>query len=176
MSVVVRAAAPDDAAAIDAVRFASWQAAYGHLIPGSVFADWDPAALTERMRAALTAGIRRGLVAETDGAVVGFCTYGACRDDDLPEASEVYAIYARPDHWSTGVGRALLGSALGDLGASAGAAAGAAAGRPIVLWVLRDNARARRFYEIAGFTPDGTTRDTALLGGGPLPELRYRLA
>jgi len=40
-----------------------------------------------------------------------------------------------------------------------------------VLWVLADNARARRFYERAGFAPDGATSILAGLGG--VLELRY---
>ena len=33
----------------------------------------------------------------------------------------------------------------------------------------------RRFYESFGLLPDGAVRDTTLLGGAPLPEVRYRL-
>ena len=42
----------------------------------------------------------------------------------------------------------------------------------ITLWVLRDNRRARRFYERAGFAPDGATHVLTRLGD--VPELRYR--
>ena len=42
----------------------------------------------------------------------------------------------------------------------------------ITLWVLRDNRRARRFYERAGFAPDGATN--VLTGLGDVLELRYR--
>jgi GNAT superfamily N-acetyltransferase len=42
----------------------------------------------------------------------------------------------------------------------------------IALWVLRDNRRARRFYERAGFTPDGATNVLTRLGS--VIELRYR--
>jgi hypothetical protein len=38
--------------------------------------------------------------------------------------------------------------------------------------VLRDNLRARRFYELAGFTPDGATN--VLTGLGSILEVRYR--
>jgi RimJ/RimL family protein N-acetyltransferase len=38
--------------------------------------------------------------------------------------------------------------------------------------VLRDNQRARRFYERAGFAPDGATN--VLTGLGDVLELRYR--
>ena len=36
--------------------------------------------------------------------------------------------------------------------------------RSITLWVLRDNQRARRFYERAGFAPDGATNVLSGLG------------
>jgi hypothetical protein len=41
----------------------------------------------------------------------------------------------------------------------------------VVLWVLADNARARRFYDKAGFAPDGGTNILAGLGG--VLEVRY---
>lgn len=40
------------------------------------------------------------------------------------------------------------------------------------LWVVSDNPRARRFYEAAGWAPDGTTRREDLLGS-PVDEVRY---
>jgi GNAT superfamily N-acetyltransferase len=164
MSLTVRPAVVDDAEAVDVVRFTSWRAAYGRFVPAAFFDGFDHAAAVARWRAGLTDGGRRAFVAERDGAVVGFCTYGPCRDADRPDADEIYAVYAMPEHWSSGVGRALMGAALQAL-----------RGRPVVLWVLRDNARARRFYEIAGLRPDGAARDTTMLGGVPLPEVRYRL-
>ena len=40
----------------------------------------------------------------------------------------------------------------------------------IILWVLRDNRRARRFYERAGFRRKGTEHPSYFAGG---PEVRY---
>ena len=76
---------------------------------------------------------------------------------------ELYAIYVIPAWWSAGVGRALLGSVLPALEAEGY--------RRVVLWVLADNARARRFYERAGFAPDGGTNILTGLGG--VLEVRY---
>jgi hypothetical protein len=42
-----------------------------------------------------------------------------------------------------------------------------------VLWVLPANARARRFYEIAGWVADGSERTMEVLGV-VVPEVRYR--
>ena len=46
--------------------------------------------------------------------------------------------------------------------------------RCITLWVLEDNARARRFYERVGFAPDGASHRLPDLGG--VTEIRYRRA
>ena len=78
--------------------------------------------------------------------------------------AELYALYVRPAWWSTGTGRALMERVL--------ARTGAAGYQAITLWVLRDNERARRFYERAGFTPDGATN--VLAGLGDILEVRYR--
>ena len=44
----------------------------------------------------------------------------------------------------------------------------------ITLWVLEANARARRFYQRAGFIPDGARHVLDDLGG--VTEIRYRRA
>jgi ribosomal protein S18 acetylase RimI-like enzyme len=76
---------------------------------------------------------------------------------------ELYALYLLPAWWSVGVGRALMTSVLDSLRGDRY--------RRVVLWVLADNARARRFYERAGFTLDGGTN--VLTGLGGVLEVRY---
>ncbi len=78
-------------------------------------------------------------------------------------AAELYALYVAPAHWSTGAGRALMGRALEE--------AQAESYPRIVLWVLEQNTRARRFYERAGFRQRGRTHSLGWLGG--VPEVRY---
>ena len=76
------------------------------------------------------------------------------REDDVRARSgEIYAIYVHPDHWSSGVGQALLDSALADL-------IGAGFDN-VMLWVLDSNARACRFYELAGWARDEPLQDRA---------------
>lgn len=158
----VRPATPDDAAAITEVRVASWQGAYGDHLPADYWTTYDSAAATARYAAMISSGRTRVLVAEAE-TVVGFVFFGPNRDDDLPAGvAEIYAIYVHPDAWSTGAGRGLMSAALAALSQV-----------PVVLWVLTANARARRFYDRAGFAPDGAAKD-AEMPGGNLPELRYR--
>jgi GNAT superfamily N-acetyltransferase len=79
------------------------------------------------------------------------------------DVGELYALYLLPAWWSAGVGRALMTSALDSLRGDRY--------RRVILWVLADNARARRFYERAGFTLDGGTN--VLTGLGGVLEVRY---
>ena len=160
----VRPAIAADGRAIAEVRILSWRATYGPYLPEDVWQDVDIDAHTSRFERGLEDATITALVAEVDGCVRAFAIYGPCRDTDLPGAGEVMAIYAHPEYFSTGLGRALLPAAIEALGA-----------RPVVLWVLENNARARRFYEIAGFRPDGGRKPAQLLGGVELPEIRYRL-
>ena len=60
------------------------------------------------------------------------------------------ALYVRPEAWGTGVAARLHDRAVEEL-----RAAGVARAR---LWVLEENARARRFYERRGWRADGSTR------------------
>ncbi|MEU9063862.1 GNAT family N-acetyltransferase [Streptomyces sp. NPDC048430] len=64
----------------------------------------------------------------------------------------------------TGTGRALLAEV------TARPRADGFAG--MSLWVLKENARARRSYERAGFRPDGA-EEAFEAGGAMVPEVRY---
>ena len=90
--------------------------------------------------------------------VVGFASTGPAREADA--VSELYAIYLLPSAWGTGLATPLAEAALADLA-------------DVVVWVLEDNPRARRFYERLGFTSDGTTREETF-GSAVVKELRYR--
>ena len=108
---------------------------------------------------------RPPIVAEVNGRIVGFISVGPTVDDEGD--GELYAIYVRPRHWGTGVGRELIAAGeerLRELGH-----------REAHLWVLDDNPRARRFYEAAGWSTDGTRR-TIELFGMEIPEVRYTKA
>lgn len=168
--MLIRRAEPADARAIAAVHVRSWQAAYAGLMPQD---HLD--ALTPAMRVPLWDRVLRGassprtevLVAEVEGVVAGFAGFGPGRDEDVdPESvAEVSTLYSVPEVWGTGVGRGLVTAVLDAL-APAGYA-------QVTLWVLDTNVRARRFYERAGWRPDGAVqRDES--DGFPLTEVRYR--
>ncbi|MEU9122262.1 GNAT family N-acetyltransferase [Streptomyces sp. NPDC048506] len=166
-----------DIDAVAAVRVHGWQAAYRGLMPQAYLDAMSVAEDAERQRSRF--GRRppevSDLVAERDGGIIGWISVGPARDRDLAPgptapptadrlAGEVYALYLAPGVIGTGVGRSLL--------AAGTARAGASGFRALYLWVLRGNARGRRFYERAGFVPDGA-EEAYEVGGSSVPEVRY---
>ncbi|MFI9565611.1 GNAT family N-acetyltransferase [Streptomyces rishiriensis] len=106
------------------------------------------------------------LVAERAGTVVGRPAHGPDRDGEAPTGEAVlYVLYVSVEHIGTGVGRALLEEA---------ARRAEALGHPgMRLWVLRDNAPARRFYARAGFHADGA-EEPFEVAGAAVPGVRHR--
>lgn len=156
-----------DCEAVAELRVLGWRSAYAGLMPGSYLdalsVEEGVAWQRERLATGLPGTV--DLVAVRAGQVVGWGCAGPARDDDLPPGeAELYALYAHPEQYSTGVGRALMLECVARC-----AAAGHAEMR---LWVLEGNTRARRFYERAGFAPDGA-RDPQEVEGVPVPEIRY---
>ncbi len=168
--VRVRRASAADAAAMTRLHARSWPATYGGLLPDKLIASViaNEAGRTERWRRRLEDRSYQGsaFVAERGGRVVGLAFWGPGRDEDSnAETAEVEAIYLDPDAIGQGVGRMLFAATVEDIASRGFSAA--------TLWVLDSNARARRFYEAAGWRPDGAAK-TEQRPDGALPEVRYR--
>jgi ribosomal protein S18 acetylase RimI-like enzyme len=169
-AVFIRRGVPKDAPAMARVHARSWRATYPGLLPPAVIDDvlGSRRDRVERWRAWLADPDQHGgsFVAELGGNLVGYVFWGAPREPDAPsDVAEVYAIYLDPDAIGRGIGRGLFEAAVTDIAAHDF--------RGAVLWVLDTNERARRFYEAAGWRPDGATK-TEERRGGKLEELRYR--
>ena len=163
----VRKATPDDAAAIARAHTRTWQSSYTHIFPSDALAQ-----LSEEGRAARWSEIlsseppaERTFVAERDGEVVGFVSIGAARAE-APDVGELRAIYVLPESSGAGVGRALMAEALAHLREKEF--------REAILWVIEDNPRTRRFYELAGWRADGGLMEDEWLGT-TVREVRYRI-
>ncbi|MGI8927653.1 MAG: GNAT family N-acetyltransferase [Tepidiformaceae bacterium] len=167
----VRRARQGDARFIAVAWFEGWQRAYRGLLPDAVLDRMSIDAGEARW-----AGYLEDLppsvrlwVSEHERAVVGYGLTGPSRDisdDDREAVAEVYAIYLRPALWGTGIGRELFAHAIADLRSRGYLAA--------TLWVVEANARARRFYERAGLSPDGARR-MEKFDGAEAEEVRYRV-
>ena len=169
MGVRIRQATPDDAGAIAEINVRGWRAAYRGVVSDATL----DALSVEDLRARFTGFMADPGRAATalvalgdDGRVTGYTSFGTPREDstDLEGAGEVYAIYVGPEAWGSGRGRALLAAAEDGL-REAGFRRG-------FLWVLEENPRARRFYEVAGWRWDGTRSDHQMECDN-LPIVRY---
>ena len=170
----VRYGSAVDAEAISRVRHDAWRAAYTGIIAAGIIDRATSVSDTDRERALFVSRPwRRTLVAEPApvAEVIGYASFGpergvngaplperARRDGSpRPRCAELYALYVTPAWWSTGTGRDLMCRVLDETKAG---------GYPrIVLWVLEQNARARRFYERSGFRLDGRSFVPDWLGG-----------
>jgi RimJ/RimL family protein N-acetyltransferase len=154
-SLIVREATVDDAEPVALIQVRAWQAAYAGIVPDDILAGLDTVerALQRRAHLADPNRVTTHLVAVRDAVIVGYADigpYGLFRNPERqdPDVGEVYAIYVDPGHWGTGAGWALMRAGLAHLTAHRP--------RPVRVWVLDANERARRFYERCGFIPDGT--------------------
>ena len=165
----VRAATAEDAPAIAQIHVATWRAAYRALLPEEEIGKITVEQRTAFWRGELARpGPRKVDVAEDGAGVVGFCSYGPTRDNDAGGAAEIYAVYVHPDHWRRGAGRQLCERAV--------RAAAERGHDAIMLWVVKGNDRACRFYERIGFASDGGARSNIRFLATPFDEVRYRKA
>jgi GNAT superfamily N-acetyltransferase len=136
----IREARPEEAQLLAAVQERASVAALGHIFPPELY-PYPREAVHARWTAALAERETRTLIAVSDDEPVGaaYVSFGWLQ-----------GLYVVPERWGSGLGGELHDRALElvrDLGSSS-----------CRLWVLEDNARARRFYERRGWQENGMTR------------------
>jgi len=166
----IRAAAPDDAPALGSMHVASWRETYTGLLPDKMISS-----LSVEARAAAWAQIMREpasqrstvvYLAEHEGTTIGFGSCGAQRAEHLKDKGydgEVSAIYVLREFQKRRIGTRLFRAMSLDLKRRGFKA--------LALWVLRDNLRARRFYE--QYTGEVIAEREDFRDGAVLVELAY---
>jgi RimJ/RimL family protein N-acetyltransferase len=165
MGFIIRETTKSDAYDVATVHVRSWQSAYRNIIPDSFLDGMNIEKQAERFTNDINEyrGKTFYYVAENDGRIIGNLVLSGCRDDDKGDAGEVIAMYLHPEQWDKGFGRQMMEYAVAEL-ESLGY-------KEIVIWVLEENHRARKFYEKCGFTPDGTKKELCI--DKPLVVVRY---
>jgi GNAT superfamily N-acetyltransferase len=162
-----RPALSADAAGIAEAIVAAWRAGYVGLVSADFLQALDVERIAEGWRRVLASSraFRQVLVCEglVIGASSGGPASGATSAGMQPTRAELYSINVHPQHWGRGAGRLLLRASEGCLREAGFSEA--------ILWVVAGNARARRFYERAGWQPSGTERTTSELTGSPVHEI-----
>lgn len=140
----IRDAVKDDAAAITTISIEGWRRAYRGIIDDAVLDGRSIAANTGRWAEWIKELAGRGnriVVADDNGPIAGFASYGANRDVDNEFGAELYAIYVAPDRVGQGIGTALV--------RDMGRWLEAHGYRDVVVWCLTKNPYCR-FYESHG--------------------------
>ncbi|QNI30985.1 GNAT family N-acetyltransferase [Alloacidobacterium dinghuense] len=164
--MLIRLAEPADAMAVARVHVRSWQVAYKGLMPQGYLDQLRPEERAARYTfGSLDPNSPTTVVAVENTQIYGFATVALARDQDVPGSGELYALYVDPEWWGRGVGAQLMSAArnrLLDLGF-----------QQAVLWALKGNSRAERFYAADQWKPDGMQR-TDTVWGVVVDEVRYR--
>lgn len=89
-------------------------------------------------------------VAELGGRIVGFCGYGAARDEDKKGFGEIDSIYILNCAQGLGIGKGLLNAAFREL----------LPGLGVTVWAPKENRSAIGFFENYGFQADGAEKNS----------------
>lgn len=150
----------DDRLLISNIYEESWKFAYKNIIPQS-YLDSIPAG---RWASGIDKEGMHNFVVVQNGQYIGTSAFCRSRLPELPDSGEIVSIYLLPEYIGKGYGKNLLDavvSQLKEMGFN-----------DIFLWVLEENSRARRFYEMSGFSESGRHMDINI-GGKELREIQY---
>ena len=165
MTFVIFPAGPSDAEELARVHVTSWRETYRGLLADAFLARMSEPGFARRFRRALTdPGDSITLAAADRYGLVGYAQGGASRRG-APGEAEVATLYVLRQAQGQGLGGRLMSET-----ARALAAQGATS---LMISVLRDNIRARGFYEHLGGEPEAARQEPGP-GGRLLYEVAYR--
>lgn len=142
--IVIRKATVEDASAIATVHVVAWKEAYRGIVADEFLDNLSIQRRTEQWTNSLSDEAHpyhRAFVAEVNGQVVGFSSFGVPQIKDTGFDGELFAIYILKAAHKLGVGRLLVQAVVNGLREMGG--------RSMMVWVLKDNL-ARGFYERLG--------------------------
>ena len=150
----------DDFSAVREIYEKSWKFAYKGIIPQD-YLDNIP---NTKWGGNIHKNGRTQLIAAEGDKFVGTASFCPSRWEKFSSCGEIVSIYLLPEYIGKGIGSQLIRACIDELeylGFS-----------EILLWVLEDNHRARRFYEKHGFicTEDYMSDN---IGGKDLREVMY---
>ena len=150
----------DDCFAISKVYEESWKYAYKGIVPQN-YLDSIPEG---QWAAHIEQDDRKNLVMIQDGRIIGTSGFGKSRMPEMDGFGEIISIYFLPDYMGRGYGRLLLQAVVDELMKMGF--------DKVFLWVLEENANARRFYERFGFVQTERCLYSDI-GGKELKEVQY---
>jgi RimJ/RimL family protein N-acetyltransferase len=138
---------------------------YKGIIPDDYLKDkFSYERLRERLYKELNEGTTTSCIIYKDDIPVGMQTFA--RDDDKERDDseiDIWRIYLLPEYWGQNIGKEFIDWGVKELKRKGY--------KKVALWVVEENARARKFYEKSGFTHDGEIRIINV--GREIKEYRY---
>lgn len=150
----------DDLMSIREIYEKSWKSAYKGIVP----MDYMESVPKERWGGKFGQNGRTDLVADCGDKLVGTASYCPSRWEKFSSCGEIVTIYLLPEYIGRGIGSQLMNACIQELEFMGYT--------EILLWVLEENYRARRFYEKHGFILTDEVMDDNI-GGKPLREIMY---
>ena len=167
LSFVVFPAGPSDAEELARVHVTSWRETYRGLLADAFLARMSEPGFARRFRRVLTdPGQEVTLVAAGRYGLVGYAQGGPSRRG-VPDEAEIATLYLLRHAQGSGLGRQLM--------IETARALQAQGARSLMISVLRDNIRARGFYEHLGGRAEPPRQEPGP-GGRLLFEVAYRWA
>lgn len=151
METMIRKVQQGDANALAYIQTESWKAAFAGILDAEMLAkctDIDRATAMYQMLLDENKG--NGYLLTVNEKTHCIAYWDAARDPEFAGKAELICIHSLPDNWHKGFGSQMMDFVLDDI-KKAGYS-------EVVLWVFRDNLRARAFYEAKGFILKGTAR------------------
>src|ERR687893_8505 len=162
LTISIRRAKSEDAAALSNVFDAAWREAYQGIIPSIALERM----ISRRGPRWWLSTIGRGralVVLDVAEAIAGYVSYGRCRDRSLPAEGEIDELYLTPEYQGIGFGKRLFKAVRNDLHDRDV--------KQIVVWSLSDNERACAFYRQMGGKPIKETMER--IGGTNMGKIAY---
>ena len=166
MKLIIRNILPEEIYEYSSCNISSWRSGYKGIIPDDFLDNLSVEEKAEKTRKYMNESEGNPYYcAVYDNKIIGNLVIIKSRDEDKTNTGEIVAFYLLEEFWGKGYGREMMDFAIEKL-TNAGY-------DEIILWVLEENKRARRFYEKCGFVFDGTKKEIII--GKPLIEVRYTL-
>lgn len=144
MEVHIRKVKQGDADTLAYIQTESWKAAFKGIIDDEIL---DKCTNIDKARAMyqrlLDENKGNGYLLTVDDKPHCIAYWDKARDLELAGKAELICIHSLPNNWHKGFGSKMMDLVLSDIKSSGYS--------EVVLWVFRDNLRARAFYEAKGF-------------------------
>jgi GNAT superfamily N-acetyltransferase len=157
---MVRCARQSDTAAFGEIYAHAWKAAYQGILPDEYLDSLTAENCTPKAIAP-----EENAVARAAGKAAGLINFGEGREEKTG-CGEIRAIYVLPEYWGKGCGKELFQYATEKLKEEGF--------KKAFLWVLKDNARARKFYGKMHMQCTQQER-TLCISGKNVTEIKYEL-